>query len=63
VVHTQLLERAEFLMEICERLVHAQQQYKMYYDHTHRALEFEVGQAEAASSVDGFAGRQGQRQA
>jgi hypothetical protein len=37
------MEHDEFLMEICERLVQAQQQYKMYYDRHHRELEFEPG--------------------
>jgi hypothetical protein len=43
-VHAQLLERDEFIMEIHERLLQVQQQYKMYYDHTHRTLDFEVNQ-------------------
>jgi hypothetical protein len=43
-VHNQLLERNEFLMEIREQLLlQAQQQYKMYHDHAHHTLDFEVG--------------------
>jgi hypothetical protein len=34
----------EFLLEIHERLVQAQQQYKLHYDRHHRELEFEPGQ-------------------
>jgi hypothetical protein len=43
-VHTQLLERDEFIMEIRSRLLQAQQHYKMHYDRKHRPLEFEAGQ-------------------
>jgi hypothetical protein len=35
VVHHQLLERDEFLSEICDRLEHAQQRYKYFYDEHH----------------------------
>jgi hypothetical protein len=38
------MERDKFLLEIHERLVQAQQQYKMYYGRRHRELEFEPGQ-------------------
>jgi hypothetical protein len=61
-IHNQLLEQDEFLMEICERLLQAQQQYKMYYDCMHHALDFvsqSMGPAEAASLGNGLAGRQG----
>jgi hypothetical protein len=43
-VHSQLMERDEFLLEIHEWLMQAQQQYKLYYDWCHRELEFEPGQ-------------------
>jgi hypothetical protein len=36
-----MLERDEFLVEIRERLVQAQQHYKAYYDRGHRELEFQ----------------------
>jgi hypothetical protein len=31
-VHHQLLERDEFLVEICDRLEQTQQRYKYFYD-------------------------------
>jgi hypothetical protein len=43
-VHHQLLERDEFLVEICDRLEQAQQRYKYFYDERHRDLMFDVGQ-------------------
>jgi hypothetical protein len=43
-VASQMLERDEFLVEIRERLVQAQQHCKAYYDRGHRELEFEEGQ-------------------
>jgi hypothetical protein len=36
-----MLERDEFLVEIRERLVQAQQHYKANYDRGHRELEFQ----------------------
>jgi hypothetical protein len=38
------MECDEFLLEISEWLVQAQQQYKLHYDCHHRELEFELGQ-------------------
>jgi hypothetical protein len=38
------MERDEFLLEIHEWLMQAQQQYKLYYDRCRRELEFEPGQ-------------------
>jgi hypothetical protein len=42
-VHEQLWERDEFVLEIRERLEHAQQRYKGFYDRKHREVEFAVG--------------------
>jgi hypothetical protein len=39
-----LTERNEFLVEIKDRLEHAQQYYKLYYDRKHHEVEFQVGQ-------------------
>jgi hypothetical protein len=43
-VQAQLQERDEFLLEICERLEQAQQQYKNFYDRKNREVSFNVGQ-------------------
>jgi hypothetical protein len=37
-VHKQMLDRDEFLMEIGERLDQVQQHYKMFYDKKHQEL-------------------------
>jgi len=42
-VDTLLRDRDEFLAEIRERLLQAQQLSKKYYDANHRDVEFEVG--------------------
>lgn len=42
-VDRQLLERDEFLVEIREHLLQAQDSMKTQYDLTHRAIEFAVG--------------------
>jgi hypothetical protein len=44
IVHNQMMDRDEFLAEVRDRLLQAQQQYKMFYDHHNRKVEFEVGQ-------------------
>jgi hypothetical protein len=43
-VHIQMMERAEFLLEVRERLEQVQQHHKAFYDRHHRPLEFTVGQ-------------------
>jgi len=42
-VETALCERAEFLVEVRERLLQAPQHSKHYYDANHRELSFEIG--------------------
>ena len=39
----QLVDRDEFLLEIKDRLLHAQEMMKGNYDQHHRELEFQVG--------------------
>jgi hypothetical protein len=43
-VHIQMMERAEFLLEVREQLEQVQQHHKAFYDRHHRPLEFTVGQ-------------------
>jgi hypothetical protein len=43
-VHNQLMEHDELLLEIHEHLEQAQQQHTSFYDCHHRLLEFTVGQ-------------------
>ena len=42
-VETALRERAEFLVQVREHLLQAQQRSKHYYDANHRELSFEIG--------------------
>jgi hypothetical protein len=43
-IKNQLLNCDEVLMEIRERLEHAHQQQKCYYDYKHRDMEFAINQ-------------------
>lgn len=43
-VDSQFVERDEFLLEIQDRLLQAQNYMKEHYDKTHRNVEFQVGQ-------------------
>jgi hypothetical protein len=43
-VHSQMIGRGKFLVEIRDHLLQAQQQYKMFYDRHHCEVEFEVRQ-------------------
>jgi hypothetical protein len=42
-VNNQMMEHDDFLVEIQDRFLQAQQQYKMFYDHHHHKVNFEVG--------------------
>lgn len=42
VVEQQMMERDEFLVEVCDRLEQAQQHAKLQYDKSHRLVEFQV---------------------
>jgi hypothetical protein len=65
VVHHQLQERDEFLLQIREHLEQAQHQYKEQYDHKHQELQFtpgEMGLSSPPTPANGFSRHQGQGQ-